>query len=71
MAPAGAEHPVCPTHDTYMIPHTFQTWELSLAQGTVNGFRCPNLICPIVYISGELEGFHKLEPSGDLTPYTA
>jgi hypothetical protein len=63
-------HPTCPEHDAYMVPYAFQVWELSLAQGTVSGFRCPNLICPIVYVTGALAGFYTLEPNGDLTPYS-
>jgi len=72
MALPSTEHFMCPKHDTDMVPHTFQTWELSLAHGTVSGFRCPNLICPIVYvIKGALEGFYELELNGDLTPFAA
>ncbi len=41
----------------------------SLLQGTVQGFRCPNLDCSIVYVEGTLKGFYTLEPSGHLTPY--
>ena len=63
-------NPACPDHDTYMVPYSFQAWELSLEQGTVSGFRCPNLICPIVYLTAALEGFYRLEPNGDLTPYS-
>jgi hypothetical protein len=60
------EYPVCPTHDTPMVPHSFQPWELSLVQGTLDGFRCPNLSCPTVYIE-KLGGFHLLD-DGKLTP---
>jgi len=53
------EQPICPMHETFMVPHCFQPWEISLGQGTLDGFRCPNLSCPIVYIEA-LEGFHTL-----------
>ena len=53
-----------------MVRYIFQTWELSLAEDTVSGFRCPNLICPIIYLTDALEGFYKLEPNGDLTSFT-
>ncbi len=62
-------NPTCPRHDTYMDSYVFQAWEVSLAEGKVTGFRCPNLICPIVYVTGDLEGFYTLEPNGELTPY--
>jgi hypothetical protein len=55
-----SEHPICPKHDTFMVPHRFETWELtSRGGGTLDGFRCPNLNCSIVYIE-TLEGFHTL-----------
>ncbi len=53
-----------------MLPHTFDTRDLNLLQKTVEGFRCPNLDCSIVYVEGTLEGFCTLEPSGHLTPYS-
>jgi hypothetical protein len=54
------EHPICPTHDTFMVPYRFQTWELSpIRPGPLDGFRCPNLDCSIVYIE-PLDGFHTL-----------
>jgi hypothetical protein len=59
------EHPICPTHDTFMVPHSFQPWELSLPQEKPEGFRCPNLDCPIVYIE-VFGGFHSLV-DGNLT----
>ena|SRR6266436_382939 len=58
--------PACPTHDAFMVQHCFQSWELSLGHGTLEGFRCPNLSCPIVYIE-TLEGFHTLTDHGKLT----
>ena len=58
----------CPKHNTYMIPYKFERWEVS--QGAVDGFKCPNLSCPIVYIDGNAsEGFYTLERNGELTPY--
>ncbi|MCU1240993.1 MAG: hypothetical protein JWO71_1719 [Candidatus Acidoferrum typicum] len=62
---AKGEHPICPTHETFMVPHSFQPWELSLAQGKLDGFRCPNLSCSTVYIE-PLGGFHSLD-DGKLT----
>jgi len=50
-----------------MVPHTFDTRNASLLQKTVEGFRCPNLDCSIVYVEGALKGFYTLEPSGYLT----
>jgi hypothetical protein len=38
-----SEQPICPEHKTVMVPHCFQPWELSLGQGTLDGFRCPTL----------------------------
>jgi hypothetical protein len=57
----------CPKHNTYVIPYKFERWEVS--QGAVDGFRCPNLSCRIVYIDGDAEGFYMLEPNGGLAPY--
>ena len=56
----------CPKHDTYMVPHKFERWEIDLP---VNGFRCPNLSCLIVYIDGNAAGFYTLEANGELRPY--
>ena len=61
--------PNIPEHGISMVPHTFDTRDASLLQGTVEGFRCPNLDCSIVYVEGTLKGFYTLEPSGHLTPY--
>lgn len=63
--------PACPKHETYMIRETLDTKTgMSLIQGKLPGFRCPNLGCSIVYVTGDaLEGFYVLEPNGDLTPY--
>lgn len=69
MALPGTEYPVCPEHGISMVPHTFDTRDASLLQGTVEGFRCPNLDCSIVYVEGTLKGFYTLEPSGHLTSY--
>lgn len=54
------EHPICPTHETFMVPHIFQPWELSVEQEIPDGFRCPNLTCSIVYIEA-FGGFHSLD----------
>lgn len=50
-----------------MIPHKFEPWDVN--QGDVEGFRCPNLSCPIVYIDGNAKGFYILDQNGELTPY--
>jgi hypothetical protein len=49
-----------------MIAHKFERWEINRP---VDGFRCANLSCRIVYIDGNAEGFYTLELSGELTPY--
>ena len=47
-----------------MIAHKFERWEINRP---VDGFRCANLSCRIVYIDGNAEGFYTLELSGELT----
>ena len=69
MALPETEYPACPKHKISMAPHAFDTRDASLLQGTVQGFRCPNLDCSIVYVVGTLKGFYTLEASGHLTPY--
>ena len=69
MALQDIEYPACPEHEISMVPHTFDIRDASLLQGTVEGFRCPNLDCSIVYVEGTLRGFYTLEPSGHLIPY--
>jgi hypothetical protein len=69
MAFPDADYPACPEHRISMVPHTFDTRDVSLLQKTVEGFRCPNLDCSIVYLVGTLKGFYTLEPSGHLTRY--
>ena len=69
MALPDIKYPTCPEHEVAMVPHTFDTRDVSLLQKTVEGFRCPNLDCSIVYVEGTLRGFYTLEPSGHLTPY--
>jgi len=32
------DYPVCPKHEILMVPHFFQSWEPSLAQGTLDCF---------------------------------
>ena len=60
-------NPVCPEHATLMVPHKFESWELT--RPVEKGFRCANLTCGIVYIEGDDEGFYMLEPDGELAPY--
>jgi hypothetical protein len=62
----GEQHPICPQHESFMVPHSFQPRELSVVQGKLDGFRCPNLTCAVVYIE-PLGGFHSLD-DGKLTP---
>jgi hypothetical protein len=50
-----------------MVPHKFERWDVN--QGAVDGFRCPNLSCRIVYIDGNADGFYTLEANGELIPY--
>src|SRR5260370_36993375 len=69
MALPETEYPVCPKHELSMVPHAFDTRDKSLLQGTVQGFRCPNLACSIVHVEGTLAGFYILEPSGHMPPY--
>jgi hypothetical protein len=57
----------CPKHDAYMVPHKFERWDVN--QGAVDGFRCQNLSCRIVYIDGNADGFYTLEANGELIPY--
>jgi CheY-like chemotaxis protein len=61
--------PVCPTHATFMVPHTFEIEPMRLWHGLKRGFRCSNLDCPLVYIFGESEGYFTIEASGDLRRY--
>ena len=58
--------PACPKHETYMVPNT-DSLAANSPQGTVS-FRCPNLDCTIVYVTGAFEGFYTLETSGKLKP---
>ena len=69
MALPDTEYPACPEHEVSMVPHTFDIRDVSLLQKTVEGFRCPNLDCSIVYVVRTLRGFYTLEASGHLTPY--
>jgi hypothetical protein len=69
MALPETEYPACPQHDISMVPHAFDTRDVRLVQKTIEGFRCPNLDCSIIYVVGTLEGFYTFEPSGHLTPY--
>ena len=58
--------PACPKHETYMVPNT-DSLTANSPQGTAS-FRCPNLDCTIVYVTGAFEGFYTLETSGKLKP---
>lgn len=63
--------PACPKHDTYMVPSKFQG-RLGIGQGgsSMNGFKCPNPDCQIVYIKEPgFEGFYSLEADGRLTSH--
>jgi hypothetical protein len=62
--------PICPEHETFMVEYNFEPWEATLPQGTLEAFRCPNLECSIVYITGAAEGLYTLEPRCTLKPYS-
>jgi hypothetical protein len=62
----STENPICPEHATSMIAYEFEQWEVNQL---VQGFRCANLSCRIVYIEGDREGFYTWQPNGELTPY--
>ena len=68
MTEANHSDPICPVHETLMLPHKFEEWELQGVRESVNGFRCTNLSCPIVYVN-EAEGFFVIE-DGTLTPFS-
>jgi hypothetical protein len=69
-----AEHPICPKHQTVMIPNPVEPLdaalplEVTLPQG-VKVFRCPILTCLIFYATGALQGFYTLQSNGELVPY--
>jgi len=46
------DFPICPKHDSFMIEYNFEPWEAVLPQGTLEAFRCPNLGCSNVYLTG-------------------
>jgi hypothetical protein len=58
---------VCPQHNTYLVPHT-EPLRARRAQGTID-FRCANLDCSIVHVTGAFEGLYVLESNGNLKPY--
>jgi hypothetical protein len=62
-----AEYPTCPKHETIMVPHT-EPLRARRAQGTID-FRCANLDCSLVYVSGPFEGLYALESNGNLKAY--
>jgi hypothetical protein len=53
-----------------MVEYNFEPWEAILPQGTLEAFRCPNLECSIVYITGAAVGLYTLEPSCTLKSYS-
>jgi hypothetical protein len=57
----------CPKHDTFMVPHT-DPLDVKRSQGKVS-FRCANLDCSIVYVTGTFAGLYTLDERGKLTPY--
>jgi hypothetical protein len=69
-----AEHPICPKHQTFMVPNPLEPLdvalplEVALPQG-VRVFRCPIATCLIFYATGALEGFYTLQSNGELVPY--
>ena len=69
MALTYTDLPICPEHDSFMVEYNFEPWEAILPQGTVEVFRCPNLECSIVYVTGAAEGFYVLEPRCTLKRY--
>jgi hypothetical protein len=58
----------CPTHKTFMVPHTF---EPAATLPGVEVFRCPNLSCSIFYAKGVMEGFYTRKANGELVPYSS
>lgn len=57
----------CPKHETFMVPH-IASLRAQRPQGTIS-FRCANLDCSIVYVTGMFEGLYTLEINGNLKPY--
>jgi hypothetical protein len=66
-----ANSPICPKHDTFMVEYSFEPWEAILPLGTLEAFRCPNLECSIIYITGAAEGLYTLQPRGALKPFSS
>ena len=64
------DFPICPKHDSFMIEYNFEPWEAVIPQGTLEAFRCPNLGCSNVYLTGEAEGLYTLETRGTLKPWS-
>jgi hypothetical protein len=62
--------PVCPKHETPMVPHVPFPKDVSYPQGCIR-FRCPNLDCSMVYVSGAFDGLYTLEPDGKLKGYSS
>ena len=60
--------PICPKHDTAMVPHVPFPKDVSYPQGNIRS-RCPNLDCPIVYVEGTFDGLYVLEVNGKLKVY--
>ena len=64
------DFPICPKHESFMVEYSFEPWGAVLPQGTLDVFRCPNLGCSIVYVTGAVEGLSTLEPRCTLKPYS-
>jgi hypothetical protein len=56
----------CPKHETFMVPYA-EPLRANRPQGTIS-FRCANLDCSIVYVTGAFEGLYTLEGNGNLKP---
>ena len=69
-----AEHPMCPRHESEMVPNPVELLDVALPlevvlpQG-VKVFRCPIPNCLIFYATGALQGFYTLQSNGELVPY--
>jgi hypothetical protein len=52
-----------------MVPHIPFPKDVSYPEGYIR-FRCPNLSCAVVHVTGALDGFYVLDPSGKLKPFS-
>lgn len=66
--PNNSDDPICPVHETLMLSHKFEPWEVKAVRGNVHGFKCSNLSCSVVYFD-DLERFFVIKDS-ILTPFT-